>query len=116
MPTDFNIWRKLIKESVESIADEKYQRQEWFENKSKTWFFPTEMFSSFFDNAAAEDFFNNDKIGRNESQKKAGINHVKTMRALSVKYPRPDNMTNLLIDDPLMVECRIAAKQFLVTL
>jgi hypothetical protein len=118
MPTDMNIWRNLVKQRVESIADEQYQRHEWFDNAKNTWFFPEEMFCKFFDDAAAEDFFNRNDTGLNAQQLNTGKHLVSLMKQLSDQIPKTKSGIDpaRLINDPLMIKCREAAKEFLALL
>jgi hypothetical protein len=116
MPTDMKYWREVVQQQAKSIADENYQRQEWFENAKTTWYFPTEMFCKFFDDASAEDYFNSPDTGLTRQQINLGKHLVLCMRQLSNKYPRPDKETAKMIDDPLMIKCREAAKQLLAVL
>ncbi len=48
-------FRNEVIEQLERLASEEYQKKEWTENVQKTWFFPNEIISQWFDDAKAND-------------------------------------------------------------
>ena len=114
MPMDMNIWRNNIRQAVDSIADEQYQRRAWFgggpEESS-----PTEEYCMLFDNGAIEDFLCRNDAGLNQYQIDSGKHLVELMNQLSKTVPKHINPSDL-IDDPRWVKIRQAAKDFLAML
>lgn len=55
--------RKLIIEQLEMMASVDYQKKEWIENAKSTWFIPTEILSTWFDDLD----FREEKLGFKEN-------------------------------------------------
>ncbi len=110
MPIDLSAWLKVIKQTVDGIADESLQRRSWFglgpEISS-----PGEEFNALLDDAAIDEFLKRDDTGLNDLQLEAGRHLAKLMRDLSKQTPEFID-PNDLIDDPRWRRIREAATRF----
>jgi hypothetical protein len=110
MAVDLNVWRNQIKQAVDAIADEKFQRRAWFGiGPEETG--PDEDICQFLGNAAIEDFLNRNDTGLNDRQTDAGRHLVKLMHQLLTRTPTHIDPSEL-IDDPEWKKIREAASQF----
>ena len=71
MTADINTWRQLVKDAVESIADEALQRRAWFGAGPEV-YSPTEAIEQFFSSAAIEEFLTRPDNGFDDAQTTAG--------------------------------------------
>src|SRR5712692_1639468 len=110
MPADVRAWRKVLAGVVDSIADEALQRRAWFGTGPEVWS-PDEAFCQFFDDAAAEEFFERDDTGLTQQQLTAGKHLVKLMHQLADETPNHIDPA-ALIDDPRWQKIRAAAARF----
>jgi hypothetical protein len=110
MPIDLNSWRNVIKQVVDSIADENLQRRAWFgigpEVSS-----PDDEFNAFFGDAAILEFLARDDTGLNDLQREAGRYLAKLMCDLSNETPDRIEPYSF-IDDPRWKKIREAAARF----
>jgi hypothetical protein len=110
MPIDLNSWRNVIKQVVDSIADENLQRRAWFgigpEVSS-----PNDEFNAFFGDAAIVEFLARDDTGLNDLQRAAGRYLAQLMSDLSKQIPDYIEPCGL-IDDPRWKKIREAAARF----
>lgn len=114
MTENLGSWRTVIKQVVESIADESLQRRAWFgigpEVSS-----PDEMFNQFFGDAAIENFLERSDTGLNDKQMETAKHLTKLMRELSKQTPGHID-PSMLIDDPRWRKVRKAAARFAAVL
>jgi hypothetical protein len=110
MSTNAKIWLEKACDIIGSVADERFQRDNWFgQGKFISW--PTEMYNEVFDDLLIEDFLESSEVGLNEPQRAAGQMFVEAMKAFeeSVNSLTPTEV----IDHPQWREVRRTARIFL---
>ena len=102
-------WRQAACEIIGHIADEQYQRENWF-GQGRFISEPTEMYNEVFDDLALEDVLVSHKYGLTDIQQKAGWAFIEAMNA----FERPiDELTTVqIIDHPMWREIRRTARAF----
>lgn len=110
MSTNASIWLEKACSIIGSVADERFQRDNWFgQGESVSW--PTEMYNEVFDDLLIEDFLQSSEVGLNEPQRAAGQAFVEAMNAFEGPV---DSLTPTeVIDHPLWREVRRTARIFL---
>lgn len=117
MSADMNVWKKLVLDAVDMIADEKEQKKEWIDNMQTTHFTPVEFFCLFFSNAAVDEYVVRKDTGLVQEQLAILTELVKEMHTVADKYPNHYLIDpEVLINDPDLQKCRDSAKQFLATM
>ena len=111
MAADMKVWRKVLLQIVEAVADEEFQRRAWFgigpEQSS-----PGETVNQFFSNAAFQDFLARHDNGLSREQTNAGRQLYDLMERFISNTPvhlKPEQV----IDEPRWGEIRQVAKRFL---
>lgn len=106
-------WRKGACEIIGCIADEQYQRANWF-GQGRFISEPTEMYNEVFDDLVLEDVLELHKFGLTEKQRKLGWDLIDAMHA----FEKPiDALTSAqIIDHPMWREIRRAAQAFIDSL
>jgi len=109
MGANVAMWRKNACQIIWTVADEKFQRDNWF-GKGEYVSSPSEMYNNVFDDLAIEEFLASPEIALNVLQKAAGNRLVEAMNA----FEKPvDSLTpDQVIDHPAWREVRDAAKRF----
>jgi|SRR5882757_7223518 hypothetical protein len=110
MGANVAMWRKNACQIIWTVADEKFQRDNWF-GKGKYVSSPSEMHNNVFDDLAIEEFLASSEIGLNDLQRAAGDRFVDAMNA----FDKPmDSLTpEQILDHPMWREVRRTAKAFL---
>lgn len=112
MTADINTWRQLVKDAVESIADEALQRRAWFGAGPEV-YSPTEAIEQFFSNAAIEEFLTRPDNGFDDAQTTAGWRLVRLVEGLLEETPYEQwSDPSYLIDEPRWKAIRTAAGEF----
>jgi hypothetical protein len=103
-------WRKNACNFISHIADEQFQRDNWF-GKGKYISSPDEMYNEVFDDILIEEFLVSPEVGLNDQQRAAGKRFVDAMNA----FDKPMNSltSEQIIDHTMWREVRKAAKEFL---
>ena len=111
MTLNVPLWRKNVCDSLDSLADETFQRENWFGN-GRYISSPSDEYNHLFSDFDIEEFVDSPLVDLNVRQRTAGHRLIGLMRAFE-KAVDPDLPPEVVIDHPQWAEIRIAARQFL---
>jgi hypothetical protein len=112
--TDIDAWRRVVEQTISSIADEELQRRSWF-GKGLEVFSPEEAFNQVLGDAALKEFLRLDDNRLTDLQRVAGKRFLSLMKNLSAQTPQFLDPAKL-IDDPRWKLVRRSAAHFLAIL
>lgn len=111
MGRDVPLWRKQLCSALNLLADEPFQRENWF-GRGKYVDSPDEQYNNLFTDYDIEEFVDSPEIGLNAQQRAAGHRLIDMLEAFD-KVVGPELLPEVVIDHPQWVEIRHVARQFL---
>ena len=111
MTRDVSLWRKKLCSALDLLADENFQRENWF-GRGKYVDSPDEQYNNLFTDYDIEEFVDSPEIALNPQQRAAGQRLIDMLEAFD-KSVGPELLPEVVIDHPKWVEIRHAARQFL---
>ena len=80
MPREISVWRKNLCEALDALADEAFQRANWF-GKGQYISSPEEMYNELFSDFSVEDFVCSAEVGLTDLQKSLGQDLIAKLEA-----------------------------------
>jgi len=111
MAVDMNIWRNLVIDEVNNLADEEWLRNLWLGNIPGYVGSADEQFNRYFSNAAIEEFLGRSDTGFNDKQLQSLRHLTKMMGDLCNETKDQKFLPPSFIDDPRWQKVIAAAKE-----
>ncbi|MBS0224338.1 MAG: hypothetical protein JSR91_26760 [Proteobacteria bacterium] len=111
MTLNVSLWRKNVCGALDILADETFQRGNWF-GKGRYIDSPSDQYNSLFSDFEFEEFVDSPLVDLNVRQRAAGRRLIDLLRAFE-KVVDLELPPEVVIDHPKWVEIRHAARQFL---
>jgi hypothetical protein len=108
MSIDPEVWRANIKDVLEQIADEEFQRQAWFNKLENVMSSPVEVVCQLYDDYLFERFVEDDKIGLSSDQRHAAREFAAMLSKFLGETPALD--PHKLLADPRWATVRDEAR------
>jgi len=105
------LWRKNLTIVLRRLADETFQRENWF-GHGKYVDSPDEVYNQLFSDNEIEEFVDSPEVGLDAQQRTSGHHLIDMLEAFD-KIVGPELSPEVVIDHPKWVEIRHAARQFL---
>lgn len=109
---DTELWKKNVLEAIKDISDKSYQEKAWFGIGGKVSSLE-EMYCILYDSLLFEDFLISKEIGLNSKQIELGEILLKKLDKFNDTFPEDYIDPKVVLNHPLWIEVREAAKQFL---
>jgi len=111
MSRNVSLWHQKLCSTLNSLADEGFQRENWF-GRGKYVDSPDEQYNRLFTDYDIEEFVDSPEVGLNAQQKAAGRHLINMLDAFD-QAVGPELLPEVVIDHPQWIEIRHAARQFL---
>lgn len=109
---DTQLWKKNVLEAIKDISDKSYQEKAWFGIGDEVSSLE-EMYCALYDSLLFEDFLTSRETGLNSKQMELGEILLKKLDKFSDAFPEEYVDPKVVLNHPLWIEVRKAAKEFL---